>query len=108
MDEELDSSLMYIMDEEGNPIPTEDADEWIRFRVESSRIRQTYPSFVSPNGLVSTVFLGQATFLGNIFETRVFSVPGYENMCFTCRTKVEALSNHERVLSILQNDPNLM
>jgi hypothetical protein len=101
--EERYPELLYILDDNGDPVPTDDLDVWMQQRL-APNIRQTFCG--SPDGFVSTIFLGQP--IGDcLFETMVFHIPGYSRLQWRYQTRAEALEGHERVVTMLENDPNL-
>ncbi len=107
MAEELELGMTYILDDQDRLVRCEDTEEWMLRFLAKQVVRHTYIPHIHADALVSTCFLGTATGAGNIFETKVFDVPGYRGLQWRYRTKADALEGHEQVLTILRNDPNL-
>jgi hypothetical protein len=106
--------LQYILDERGEPQPTDDLELYARwFEADERRVvrKQTFvlghPELVSEpvEVTVSTVFLGldHSWDAGPpvLWETMVFGLPGDEEICERYTSREAAIAGHNRIVAEL-------
>lgn len=92
---------MYVLDENGNPVPCEDLFKWGRFMQEYRRIVKRAEIY---DVLVSTVFLGLDHGRDGqvlLYETMVFGGP--MNGCMErYETREQAEEGHEKIVALVK------
>jgi hypothetical protein len=93
----------YALDEDGNPVPVQDLDEWARSFRGNNMVDHTTLGKVS----VSTVFLGMNHQYGGgpplLFETMIFGGK-YEGYQVRYSTRDEAIAGHRRAVEMVRID----